>query len=183
MPDVRRNKLIKLSWSHAVLNVRDEKKVLDFYTETLGFNISDRGAIEENGPNITFMSQNEDEHHQIAIVASRKDEAPSNSLNHLAFRVESFDEVKMLSGKLESAGVKVLPLSHGNTLSLYFSDPEGNGLEVFWDTPWHVSQPEGILWDTSLNEKQALAWVEKTFSNNPTFSKRENVNRDWINRP
>jgi catechol 2,3-dioxygenase len=183
VPDVRRNELMKLSWSHAVLNVRDEKKVLDFYTETLGFYISDRGAIAENGPNITFMSQNEDEHHQIAIVASRKDEDPSNSLNHLAFRVESFDEVKMLSEKLELAGVKLLPLSHGNTLSLYFSDPEGNGLEVFWDTPWHVSQPEGILWDTSLNEKQALAWVEKTFSDKPTFSKRDNVNRDWINRP
>jgi catechol-2,3-dioxygenase len=79
--------------------------------------------------------------------------------------------------------VNILPLSHGNTLSLYFSDPEGNGLEVFWDTPWHVSQPEAILWDTSLNEKQALAWVEKTFSNRPDFSKREDANRDWINRP
>lgn len=174
---------MKLSWSHVVLNVRDEKKILDFYTETLGFNVSDTGPITENGPNIIFMSQNEDEHHQLAIVASRKDEDPPNSLNHLAFRVESFNELKMLNGKLESAGVDILPLSHGNTLSLYFSDPEGNGLEVFWDTPWHVSQPEGILWDTSLTEQQALAWVEETFSNKPTFSKREDTNRDWINRP
>ena len=33
-------------------------------------------------------------------------------------------------------------MSHGNTLSIYFNDPEGNGLEVFWDTPWHVAQPK-----------------------------------------
>lgn len=174
---------MKLSWSHAVLNVRDEKKILDFYTGTLGFNVSDRGPIVENGPNIVFMSQNKDEHHQLAIVTSRKDEDPSNSLNHLAFRVESFDDVKALNAKLESAGVDILPLSHGNTLSLYFNDPEGNGLEVFWDTPWHVAQPDGILWDTSLNQEQALAWVEETFSNKPAFGKREDATGEWINRP
>ncbi len=174
---------MQLSWSHAVLNVRDEKKILDFYTETLGFNISDRGPIAENGPNIIFMSQNEDEHHQLAVVTSRKDQNPSNSLNHLAFRVESFDDVKTLNGKLESAGVDILPLSHGNTLSLYFNDPEGNGLEVFWDTPWHVAQPDGILWDTSLNQDQALAWVEETFREKPKFSKREAATGDWVNRP
>ena len=174
---------MKLSWSHVVLNVRDEKKILDFYTETLGFNVSDSGPVTKNGPNIIFMSQNKDEHHQLAIVSARKDEDTSTSLNHLAFRVESFDDVKTLHSKLESAGVNVLPLSHGNTLSLYFSDPEGNGLEVFWDTPWHVAQPEGILWDTSLNQAEALAWVEETFSNKPAFSKREDANGDWINRP
>lgn len=174
---------MKLSWSHAVLNVRDEKKILDFYTGTLGFNVSDRGPIAENGPNIIFMSQKEDEHHQLAIVTSRKDEDPSNSLNHLAFRVESFDDVKTLNAKLEAAGVDILPLSHGNTLSLYFNDPEGNGLEVFWDTPWHVAQPDGVLWDTSLNKEQALAWVEETFSNKPAFGKREDSTGEWINRP
>ena len=174
---------MKLSWSHAVLNVGDEKRILDFYTETLGFNISDRGQTTENGPNIIFMSQNKDEHHQLAIVSSRTDQDAANSLNHLAFRVESFDDVKTLHNKLELAGVNILPLSHGNTLSLYFNDPEGNGLEVFWDTPWHVAQPDGVFWDTSLNKEQTLAWVKETFSNKPAFSKRDDAKGDWINRP
>jgi catechol 2,3-dioxygenase len=174
---------MKLSWSHAVLNVKDEKKILDFYTGTLGFAVSDRGPIVENGPNIIFMSQNPDEHHQLAVVTSRKDDDPSNSLNHLAFRVESFDDVKTLKDKLKSTGVDILPLSHGNTLSLYFNDPEGNGLEVFWDTPYHAAQPDGIVWDTDLDQEQALAWVEETFSSKPGFSKREDAKNDWVNRP
>jgi catechol 2,3-dioxygenase len=173
----------KLQWSHAVLNVKDEQKILDFYTDTLGFTVSDRGPLADNGPEIIFMSQDPDEHHQIAVVTSRQDDEPANSLNHLAFRVASFGDVKTVKEKLESANVKFLPLSHGNTLSLYFADPEGNGLEVFWDTPWHVSQPEGVVWDTSLNQEQALAWVEKTFNSRPVFVKREDADGDFINRP
>ena len=173
---------MKLSWSHAVLNVKDEKKILDFYTGSLGFTVSDRGPIVKNGPNIIFMSQNPDEHHQLAVVTSRKDDEASNSLNHLAFRVDSFDDVKTLKNTLESTSVDFLPLSHGNTLSLYFADPEGNGLEVFWDTPWHVEQPDGIVWDTNLDEQQALAWVEETFKNKPGFSKREDAQGAFVNR-
>ncbi len=173
---------MKLSWSHAVLNVKDEDKILDFYTGILGFTVSDRGQLAENAPDIIFMSQDPEEHHQLAVLVKREDEGPSNSLNHMAFRVESFDDVKTLNSKLTSAGVDILPISHGNTLSLYFSDPEGNGLEVFWDTPWHVSQPSGVVWDTSLDREQALAWVEETFSNMPSFRKREDADGDFVNR-
>ncbi len=154
---------MKLKWSHAVLNVKDVDKILGFYTGILGFTITDRGPMGENAPEIIFMSQDPDEHHQLAVAALRKDEGPSNSLNHLAFRVESFDDIKTLSGKLKSRDIDILPLSHGNTLSLYFNDPEGNGLEVFWDTPWHVEQPDGMTWDTDLDQAQALAWGRRNF--------------------
>lgn len=176
---------MKLSWSHTVLNVKDVEKILAFYTGNLGFTVSDRGPLHpgESAPEIVFMSQDNDEHHQLAVVAGRNDAGLDNSLNHMAFRVDSFDDVKTLNGKLESAGTKILPLCHGNTLSLYFADPEGNGLEVFWDTPWHVAQPDGIVWDTKLDQKQALAWVEETFRNKPEFGKREDATGDWVNRP
>ena len=173
---------MKLKWSHTVLNIKDAEKILDFYVGTLGFQISDRGPLAENGPEIIFMSQDPNEHHQIGLVVSREDEGPSNSLNHLSFRVDSFDDVKTMKNKLESANVDILPLCHGNTLSLYFKDPEGNGLEVFWDTPWHVTQPQTVVWDTNLNEKEALAWVEETFKDKPNFTKLENYKSDFVNR-
>jgi catechol 2,3-dioxygenase len=31
--------------------------------------------------------------------------------------------------------------THGNAMSIYFRDPEGNRLEVFMDTPWYCEQP------------------------------------------
>jgi catechol-2,3-dioxygenase len=33
------------------------------------------------------------------------------------------------------------PVSHGNTWSVYFRDPENNRIEVFTQTPWHATQP------------------------------------------
>ncbi|HUS41567.1 MAG TPA: VOC family protein [Ilumatobacteraceae bacterium] len=162
-----------LTWSHAVLNVRDLGTMLDFYTTVLGFEVTDRGQIR-NGVEIVFLSQDPHEHHQLAMVNSRADDERPNSLNHLAFRTLAFQDVKDLHGKLQAIdGINVGPLSHGNTLSIYFNDPEGNGIEVFWDTPWHVSQPQGAPWDLSMDQEQALEWVTENFSHEPTFELRD----------
>lgn len=175
---------MQLKWSHAVLNAIDTDKLLDFYTGAMGFNIVDRGPLGPGSPQeIVFMSQAEDEHHQLAIVNGREEGQAGASLNHLAFRVGSFDEVKELHARLSAAEVDMLPLSHGNTLSLYFGDPEGNGIEVFWDTPWHVAQPQGKVWDPSLGKEEALAWVEENFEGEPGFMLREDASGTYVNRP
>ena len=165
---------MKLSWSHAVLYVRDQEKMLDFYTRVLGFEVTDRGPLGEGAPEIVFMSQDEDEHHQLAMIQTRQDEDPPNSVNHFAFRVETFEAVRDLHGVLSGMdGINVGPLSHGNTLSVYFNDPEGNGIEVFWDTPWHVAQPQGKPWDVSMDESQALSWVQENFGDEASFEPRD----------
>ncbi|HIG39577.1 MAG: VOC family protein [bacterium] len=166
---------MQLQWSHAVIYVRNLEAMLEFYCKTLGFEVTDRGAIVESGPEIIFLSQIPNDHHQLAMVTTRKDDAPSNSVNHFAFRVQAFDDLKSLAKSLDDIGsIKINPLSHGNTLSIYFSDPEQNGIEVFWDTPWHVAQPQGKPWDLSLNDTEALEWVKKEFSDEPGFQPREN---------
>lgn len=166
---------MNLTWSHAVLYVHDLDVMLDFYTRTLGFEVTDRGPMgDENAPDIVFLSQNPNEHHQIAMVPVRKDQDASNSVNHFAFRTDSFDKLQALHDKLKRMeGIRINPLSHGNTLSIYFNDPERNGIEVFWDTPWHVAQPQGKVWDTELDEAAALAWVQQEFADEPSFEPRQ----------
>jgi len=46
---------------------------------------------------------------------------------------------------------QIVPLTHGNAWSVYFRDPELNGVEVFIDTPWHVRQPQPWKYVGSLN--------------------------------
>ena len=60
-----------LTWSHAVMYVRHEAVMLDFYTRVLGFEITDRGPSEQ-GPDIIFLSQNPEEHHQLAMLPVRQ---------------------------------------------------------------------------------------------------------------
>ena len=95
----------------------------------------------------------------------------------------SLDDLRILRDRLTAAGIDpILPINHGNAWSLYFSDPEGNGLEVFWDTPWHVEQPQGKVWDASLDKDAALAWVEENFSAEAGFEAQEKSGADFVNR-
>lgn len=161
---------MRLSWSHAVLLVRNEELMLDFYTRVLGFQVTDRGPLEDNMPDVIFLSQDPDEHHQLGMMAVRQGDDPPNTVHHFAFRVDSFEDVRELGRKLDPIdGIEIHPLTHGNALSVYFNDPEGNGLEVFWDTPWHVAQPMARPWDLSMNEEQALEWIKSQFGENPEF--------------
>ena len=163
---------MKLHWSHTVVLVRDMENMLDFYTNVLGFRITDRGPLGEAGsPEIVFMSQVDTDHHQIAFMAGGRDENPPNSVNHFAFRVDSLDDVKQMNERLARDGrvENRSPLSHGNTWSIYFADPEGNGFEVFCDTPWHVQQPQGKVWDINKSNDEIMEETRLAFESEPGF--------------
>ncbi len=163
-----------LHWSHTGLLVLEMDEMLDFYTKVLGFQITDRGPFP--GPNagdseIVFMSQVDTDHHQFAFVDGIRDENPPNSVHHFAFRVDSLDDVKQMDARLEKDGrVKNrLPLTHGNAWSIYFADPEGNGIEIFCDTPWHVRQPQGKPWDRDKSNDEILDETRRDFEDDPAF--------------
>ena len=163
---------MQLRWSHAVLLVRDMEQMLDFYTKVLGFDVTDRGTLPgSEEAEIVFLSQVDSDHHQLAFASGNRDEKAPNSVHHFAFRVDSLDDVKRMDKRLEEDGrvENRLPLTHGNAWSIYFSDPEGNGLEVFCDTPWHVQQPQGAVWDREKSNGEILEETRKHFEDAPGF--------------
>jgi catechol 2,3-dioxygenase len=161
---------MKLRWSHAVLYVRNLDEMVAFYRDVLGFQVSDRGLLEGPGFELAFLSQVGSDHHQIAFVPMRGED-PTSALHHMAFRVESLADVKALAEKLRADGraTDLNPLNHGNAWSVYFRDPEGNGLEVFCDSPWNVRQPQGKPWDLSMSEDELRRQTEEQFRDQPDF--------------
>ena len=164
---------MSLSWSHIVYFVKDEPKMLDFYTRVLGFQVTDRGEIPGRGYEIIFLSQDPEEHHQIGFATMRENEGASNSVAHVAFRVQKMDQLRKIISGLRGEGVEMRPTSHGNTWSVYFQDPEQNGIEIFCDSPWQVQQPQGETWDMNLDDEALLAWTEERFKTEPRFEPRE----------
>ena len=163
---------MQLRWSHAVVYVRDLDNMLSFYTNVLGFQVTDRGPLgSADGPEIVFMSQVDTDHHQLAFLPVRKGQEASNSINHFAFRVDSLDDVKAMNDKLLSDGraSDLNPLTHGNAWSVYFSDPEGNGIEVFCDSPWHVRQPQVRPWDITQPNETVVAQTRAAFEKEDNF--------------
>ena len=163
---------MQLRWSHAVIYVRDLDAMVDFYRDVLGFEVADRGPLQADAPEIVFLSQVATDHHQLGMVAARKGDAPSNSVDHFAFRVDSLDDVREMKARLEADGrcaAPPAPVTHGNAWSIYFKDPEGNGIEIFCDSPWHVQQPAFRPWDPTQSNEKVVTDTKREFQDTPEF--------------
>jgi catechol-2,3-dioxygenase len=67
----------------------------------------------------------------------------------------------------------VSPVTHGNAISLYFRDPEGNRIELFFDTPWYCRQPVREPVDFARTDDEILADAERVARSLPDFKPRE----------
>ena len=165
---------LNLEFAHAVVMVCDLERMIGFYTDVLGFEVTDRGPLNLGGneTEIVFLSQTATHHHQIAFAGGRGEIGRSNSVDHLAFRASgTLDDLRALKARLETdSDVKAIrPITHGNAWSVYFRDPEGNGVEVFIDTPWHVKQPQGRPLDLAKADDEITAWTQETFKDEGGF--------------
>jgi catechol 2,3-dioxygenase-like lactoylglutathione lyase family enzyme len=144
--------------SHVGLYVSDVPKMIDFYTRVLGFVVSD-GA--EDG-RITFLSRNPSDHHQVVLVRGRQTGEETPMVQQVSFNVGTLGNVQRVFRKVRDAGCKVIdPRCHGNAWSVYFSDPEGNRIEMFCDTPWYVPQPLGYEIDLDKSEDELYRETEE----------------------
>ena len=159
----------KAAISHVVINCFNFGKMLDFYTRTLGFHLSDSGKA---GPNdIAFLTFDpEAEHHQLALVGGRQGQAGGGPLNHICFRLATYQELQARHKMLGDRGVSGLEtMTHGSWLSIYSLDPEGNKIEFRWDLAWYVGQPMAGPLDLSLSEEEIKRVTLEQNRNNPRF--------------
>jgi catechol-2,3-dioxygenase len=169
-----------LAFSHMGIYVTDLARMEDFYTRLLGFTVTDRGDL--GSTKLIFLSRDPKEHHQIVLASGRPGEVRFNPINQISFRMAEFAGLREMHRRLQREGMaEISPVSHGNALSVYFRDPEGNRLELFVDTPWYVQQPLRVPMDMTLPDAELWAWAEAEARKLPGFRKvehwREEVSR------
>ena len=170
------NSVPALAFSHMGFFVTDLARMEDFYTRLLGFTATDRGELEtpRGRVNLVFLSRDPREHHQIVLVSGRPGSLPFNPINQISFRMAEFAGLREMHRRLQEEGVaEMAPVSHGNALSIYFPDPEGNRIELFVDTPWYVTQPLRVPMDMKLSDAEIWAWAEAEARKLPGFTKVE----------
>lgn len=121
---------------HVVLKARDLKRAEQFYTEVLGMEVVMR-LDRPQGLRGVFFSLGE-QHHDIAVleVPSDADVVKDNQvgLHHIALQVGSFAELQDCYRTLKAHNVTITrTIDHFITKSIYFIDPDGNGLELYCD--------------------------------------------------
>jgi catechol 2,3-dioxygenase len=158
-----------LSLSHFEIYVDNVAKMEEFYTRCLGFIVTDRGD-GENG--MVFMSKNPSEHHQVVLSPGRKPNTRESPMDHISFRLDSIANLRIFYNALKQQSTSLQTVSHGNTWSIYFRDPEDNRLEIFTDTPWHVSQPCRFEIDLQLSDDLLIEFTRQQIQNLPGYAIR-----------
>ena len=121
------------SLGHVVLRVTDRDRAERFYNGVLGLPIC--AHFDQGGLKMAFFTLGN--HHDFAVMEVEDDgDKPRGGagLDHVAFNIgTSMDELREARASLEAAGVATTPIDHEVTKSLYFKDPDGNGIEVYVD--------------------------------------------------
>ena len=118
---------------HAVIFAADLERSQRFYTEVLGFKVSDVYDGSKMPGGMVFLRCNGD-HHCLALVGG-KDSETDKSLHHLAFELATLEEVFYARDHLKKTGVKFTFEGRrraGCQVSVEFLDPDGHHLELYW---------------------------------------------------
>jgi catechol-2,3-dioxygenase len=122
--------------NHAVLFVADLERSLRFYTDVFGMEV----AAREPRADAAFLRlPRSGNHHDLGLFGVGAQAPPRRrggiGLYHLAWQVDTIDELVQARQLLLDAGAYTGESSHGATKSLYGADPDGNEFEVMWMLP------------------------------------------------
>jgi catechol 2,3-dioxygenase len=170
-----------LQFSHIGLYVTDLPLMADFYKQALRFTQTDKGDLGD--VQLVFLSRDPNEHHQIVLATGRPADMAFNVVNQISFRVPDLANLRGFHERLLAGGAMgMYTITHGNSVSIYCKDPEGNRLELFMDTPWYCEQPLRQPIDLMQSDDAILAQAEAIAKRTPKFMSRAQWQADVARR-
>lgn len=144
---------------HVHLKVADLNKSLEFYRDLLGFEVTTM-----YGDQAAFISAGGYHHHIGLNTWHSKDlpPAPVNSvgLYHTAVVYPTRKDLAAIFERLRLAQYPMTGASdHGVSEALYLNDPDGNGVELYWDRPqdqWEYNADGTIVMYTKPLDLEGL---------------------------
>ncbi|MFN8632433.1 MAG: VOC family protein [Chloroflexota bacterium] len=143
---------------HTGIYVRDLDTMRSFYQRVLGLTVTDEDT--ERGL-VFFSSRPKEEHHEFVIMRGRTGPADAQVVQQISWHVEDLNTLLEYHRVLQAEGVKVeREITHGIAIAIYFLDPEGNRIEVYWATEHDIPQPFGRPVDLDQPADKVLAQAD-----------------------
>jgi catechol 2,3-dioxygenase len=150
---------------HVHLKVADLDKSLEFYRDLLGFELTTL-----YGDQAAFISAG-GYHHHIGLNTWHSKDAPPASrdgvgLYHTAILYPTRKDLAAIYDRLRKAYYPLTGASdHGVSEALYLNDPDGNGVELYWDKPkeqWpHSGDGSLVMYTKPLHLDELLSELEQ----------------------
>ena len=140
---------------HVGIYVEDLMKQRDFWSRVMGLKIA---AEDLEGRGMVFLSSDpEAEHHEFVLMKGRDVPQRANLVQQISFKVPSIDDLKEFHTVLVDEGIEIDRIvSHGIALGMYFFDPEGNRVELYYSTGFPVPQPLSEPVDIHASNEELL---------------------------
>ncbi len=144
------------SLGHVGIYANDLMKQRDFWTRVMGLKVADEDL---EGRGMVFLSADpEREHHELVLMKGREASADSKLVQQISFIVPTIDDLREYHLRLQAEDVRIDRIvSHGIAFGMYFFDPEGNRVELYYRTGYKVPQPHGDLIDLEDSDEELLA--------------------------
>jgi catechol-2,3-dioxygenase len=144
---------------HVGLHVQDIEKEKAFFRDIVGLTVTD----EDPEIGMVFMSARpEEEHHEFLLCGGRNVDSNAKVVQQVSFRCNSLDDVYGYYRRFKEKGIHFdRTVTHGNAVSVYFYDPEGNRCEIYWPTGLKARQPFGVKIDLEQPPVQLMKEVEE----------------------
>ncbi len=141
---------------HVHIKVSNIENAENFY-KILGFKVSERVG------NYLFLTFGK-AHHDLAlqeIKNARKPLPDMTGLYHFAIELKSLKQLADIYFKLKNQGIPFTPIDHGISKTIYLSDPDGNGIELYVDTRHERKKWKGI--SSLIDENQFVTYKNSKY--------------------
>ena len=153
---------------HVHLAVGDIDRALAFYRDALGFTVA--ADAREVGLPMVFLAAG-DYHHHIALntldgAGATPPPGGHTGLYHVAFVYPDRHELVRAVARLLQHGVRIdHGTDHGATVAVYLADPDGNGIELYYDRPraaWHLPDGRPVLHNQRFDPRDLVSDPDAT---------------------
>lgn len=140
---------------HVGIFVRDIEKSKKFYTEILGFKVSDT-----NEQGIVFLRCGTDHHDTVLVPMPKESQGSAQvervEIQQISYEVDRVEDLRAALKFLEEKGVTIVSglrqRGPGNDKTIDFLDPDGNNIQLYWEM-------DQIGWDGLSRPKEM--WVRR----------------------
>jgi catechol-2,3-dioxygenase len=147
----KHDSLEMIGLGHVGMYAKNPASLAEFYRDVMGMQVvGGSDASHPLGATAFLGSRPGEEHHEIAMFSNAE-------LAHRAFKVGSLAALKRFYQEIVRRGIPIKSqFNHGNAFAFYFSDPEGNLIEVYWRTGLEHPQPFAQATDLTKTEEELL---------------------------